>query len=75
MAAKHGFSHTRIEHHKDGSATVHHKHHADSKKDVKHVVQSLDHMHDSLQDHLGVPNPGEAEARSEEHTSELQSHA
>ena len=69
MAKKHhAFSHTHIEHHHDGSATVHHVHESgDSKKDVKHAVPSLDHIHDSLQNHLGAPNPGEAEADAGQH--------
>ncbi len=67
MAKKHGFHTTHIEHHKDGSATVHHKHMDGAHKDVKHAVQSLDHIHDSLQDHLGEPNPGEAEANAGMH--------
>ena len=68
MAKKHhGFTHTHIEHHKDGSATVHHVHHEGPHKDVKHAVPSLDHIHDSLQDHLGSPNPGEIEANAGQH--------
>jgi hypothetical protein len=68
MAKKHhSFTHTHIEHHKDGSATVHHVHHEGPHKDVKHAVPSLDHIHDSLQNHLGSPNPGEAEADAGQH--------
>jgi hypothetical protein len=62
--AKHGFTHTHIEHHHDGSATVHHVHHMGPEHDVKHAVSNLDAMHDSMQDHLGQPNPGEAEANA-----------
>ena len=65
--AHHGFTHTHIEHHGDGSATVHHVHHEGPQKDVKHAVLNLDHIHDSLQDHLGMPNPGEAEANAGNH--------
>ena len=54
--------HTHIEHHADGSHTVHHEHEDGSMHDVKHAVADLDGMHDSMQDHLGTPNPGEAEA-------------
>lgn len=63
----HGFTHTHIKHHADGSATVHHKHKDGPHKDVEHAVPSLDHIHDSLQDHLGMPNPGEAEADQGQH--------
>ena len=65
--AHHGFTHTHIEHHGDGSATVHHVHHEGPHKDVKHAALNLDHIHDSLQDHLGTPNPGEAEANAGDH--------
>ena len=62
--AHHGFSHTHIEHHGDSSATVHHVHHEGPHKDIKHAVANLDGIHDSMQDHLGTPNPGEAEANA-----------
>lgn len=65
--AHHGFSHTHVEHHADGSHTVHHVHHAGPHKDVKHAVPHLDGLHDSMQDHLGMPNPGEAEADAGQH--------
>lgn len=62
--AGHGFKHTHVEHHADGSHTIHH-HHADGPEhDVKHAVGSLDGVHDSMQDHLGTPNPGEQEANA-----------
>ena len=48
--AHHGFTHTHIEHHGDGSATVHHVHHEGPQKDVKHAALNLDHIHDSLQE-------------------------
>ena len=51
---------TRIDHHHDGSHTLH-RHHTDgSVKSSAH--QSLDHLHDALQDHMGTPNPGEMDA-------------
>ncbi len=62
--AGHGFSHTNIEHHADGSHTVHHVHSEGPDKDVKGAKAGLDEVHDSLQDHLGMPNPGEAEAQA-----------
>jgi len=64
---KHKYTHSHIEHHADGSHTVHHVHEEGPHKDVKHAVASLDHMHDSIQDHLGMPNPGEAEADKGDH--------
>jgi len=67
MKKHHGFTHTHIEHHSDHSATVHHVHKDGPHKDVKHAVASLDHLHDSLQDHLGQPNPGEPEAAAGQH--------
>ena len=60
----HGFSHTHIEHHADNSHTIHHVHSDGAHKDVKHAVADLDSVHDSLQDHLGTPNPGEAQANA-----------
>lgn len=58
----HKFRSTHIEHHHDGSATVHHQHEDGADHDVKHAAANLDGVHDSMQDHLGTPNPGEAEA-------------
>lgn len=70
LHAGHGFHRTHIKHHHDGSHTVRHEvhpRHAHLKKDVEHAVGHLDELHDSLQDHLGLPNPGEAEANRGEH--------
>jgi hypothetical protein len=62
MAKKtHKFTHSHHEHHKDGSITVHHVHEDGPHKDVKHAAADLDAAHDSMQDHLGTPNPGEPE--------------
>lgn len=61
--AGHGYKHTHIEHHHDGSHTIHHEH-EDGKSHKKYAVASLDHVHDGLQDNLGMPNPGEAEANA-----------
>ena len=63
----HKFTHTHIEHFKDGSHAVHHVHADGPEHDVKHAAMHLDHVHDSLQDHLGMPNPGEAEADMGQH--------
>ena len=65
--AHHGFTHSKIEHHADKSHTVHHVHSEGPHKDIKHAVHNLDGVHDSFQDHLGVPNPGEAEADAGQH--------
>lgn len=62
--AGHGFKRMEVENHADGSHTVHHIHEDGPHKDVKHAVADLDAMHDSIQDHLGTPNPGEAEAQA-----------
>lgn len=64
---KHKYSHTHIEHHKDGSHTVHHVHEEGPHGDMKHAVADLDSVHDSMQDHLGEPNEGEAEANAGQH--------
>jgi hypothetical protein len=60
--AHHGFTETHMKHHHDGSITVHHMHSEGPHKDVEHAVADLDGAHDSMQQHLGMPNPGEAEA-------------
>jgi len=58
----HPYSHTHIEHHHDGSHTVHHVHESDSSKDVKGAVADHDGLMDHMMDHTSEPNPGEAEA-------------
>ena len=56
---------TRIDHHHDGSHTLH-RHYTDGTvKSSAH--QSLDHLHDAIQDHMGTPNPGEAAADMGDH--------
>lgn len=63
---KHGFSHTHIDLHEDGSATIHHTHESgDPTKDIHHAVGDLDSLHDSLQDHLNQEDYKEAEAAEE----------
>lgn len=49
--AKHGFTHTHVEHHSDGSHTVHHVH-KNPEKDVKHAVADLEAVHQSMHDNL-----------------------
>jgi hypothetical protein len=64
---KHKFSHTVVEHHKDGSHTVHHIHkkhgheHNVPKRegDVKGAAADHDAMLDHVMDHTSQPNPGE----------------
>ena len=51
----HEFTHSTIEHHGDGSHTIEHHHKDGAHKNVKHAAMNLDHVHDSLQDHLGAP--------------------
>lgn len=62
--AKHKYLRTTIEHHYDGSATVHHEH-SDGTSHVKHAVLDLDGVHDSLEDYLR--DPEEVEADLEKH--------
>lgn len=50
--AKHGFHKTEIEHHSDGSHTIHH-YHIEPEKSVHHAVPDHDAMMDSMQQHLG----------------------
>jgi hypothetical protein len=62
---KHKFTHTHIEHHPDGSKTIHHVHKDGPQHDVKHAVPNMDGVHDSLEEHMGEPNKGEAEAMAQ----------
>ena len=62
--AGHGFKRTSVEHHTDGSHTVHHQHEDGASSDVKHAAANMDAVHDSMQNNLGTPNPGEAEANA-----------
>lgn len=63
----HPFSHSVVEHHKDGSHTVHHIHekhgHVHSVPvrdgDVKVAAGDHDHMMDHMMDHTSQPNAGE----------------
>ena len=63
----HKFQRTHIEHFKDGSGTVEHHHEEGAHKNVKHAVGNIDEMHDSVEEHLGAPNAGEAEADGGDH--------
>lgn len=62
--AGHGIKHVHIQHHNDTSHTVHHQHEDGPDHDVKHAASNMDAVHDSMQDNMGTPNPGEAEANA-----------
>jgi hypothetical protein len=64
MAKKHKFTHTHIEHHEDGSHTVHHVHKDGPEHDVKGAVADHDGLMDHMMDHTSAMNPGEAEANA-----------
>ena len=64
---KHKFTHTHIEHHADGSHTVHHVHEEGPHKDVKGATPNHDAMMDHIMDHTSGMNPGEAEADKGDH--------
>jgi hypothetical protein len=69
--AKHGFTETVIDHHDDGSHTMHHIHKDGSEHDHKYAVEDIDSMHDGLESHLGEPNPGE-EAENHEDPAHME---
>lgn len=64
MAKKHKFTHTHIEHHEDGSHTVHHVHQDGPAHDVKGAVADHDGMMDHMMDHTSSMNPGEEAANA-----------
>ena len=72
---KHKFSHTVIEHHSDGSHTIHHIHEKHGHVhnvpvrdgDVKGAAGDHDAMVDHLMDHTSDMNPGEAAASAGDH--------
>jgi hypothetical protein len=56
---------THITHHKDGSHTAVHKHsHPEHHPDETHALSNMDALHAHLEDHVGQPNSGEAEAEA-----------
>ena len=66
MKKHHKYSHTIVEHHDDGTNTVHHVHEkhghqGPSKRegDVKGTAGDHDAMMDHMMDHTSAPNPGE----------------
>src|SRR5208337_1608356 len=57
--------HIRIKSHKDGSHTVTHHHtHPEYHPAEEHGLSNMDALHSHLEDHVGQPNSGEAEADS-----------
>jgi hypothetical protein len=64
--AKHGFTHTHIEHHADGSSTIHHVHHMGPHMDAKGAAMNHDGMMDHMMDHLSEPNEGEGHDENHE---------
>jgi hypothetical protein len=58
--AGHGIKSTHIHHHHDGSHTVE-QHHEDGTM-ASSAKGDLDQVHDHLENTIGSPNPGEAEA-------------
>ena len=69
MAKHPHHTHTTVDHHNDGSHTMHRHHMAPDGKSSVHssAHANLDGVHDALQNHLGTPNPGEAEADAGQH--------
>lgn len=74
MHAGHGFTHTEIELHHDGSATVEHHHEKGADHNMKYAVSDLDCMHDGLEDHLRVADPEDGDDDSEEEKAEEKVH-
>lgn len=72
MAKSHKFSHTVVEHHKDGTHTVHHIHEKHNHQhtvperdgDVKGAAGDHDGMMDHIMDHTSAMNPGEDQDES-----------
>jgi hypothetical protein len=62
-APKKELSHIHIKSHKDGSHTVTHHHtHPEHHPAEEHGLSNMDALHAHLEDHIGQPNSGEAEA-------------
>lgn len=66
MHAGHGFTHTTIEHHDDGSHTI--THHSADGPDKTYARHGIDDLHDGLEENVGSPNDGE-ECEDHEHES------
>lgn len=63
--AGHGFTHTEVELHHDGSATIEHHHEKGPEHNVKYAVPDLDSIHDGFEEHLR-PSESEDEEKAEE---------
>ena len=61
MKKKHPYTHSHVEHHEDGSHTVHHVHKDGPHKDHKSAVGDHDSLMDNMMDNTSAPNPGEPE--------------
>jgi hypothetical protein len=59
LHAGHRFTHTEIELHHDGSATIEHHHEKGPDHNVRYAVSDLDGMHDGLEDNLRLPEKDE----------------
>ena len=66
----HGFTHTEIELHHDGSATIEHHHEKGAQHNKRYAVPDLDGIHDGLEDHLRV-DPDAKEDEEERVEEEL----
>lgn len=64
--AGHGFTHTEVEVHNDGSATIEHHHEKGADHNVKYAVPDLDGIHDGFEDHLRPSDEDEDEEAAEE---------
>lgn len=64
--AGHGFTHTEVEVHSDGSATIEHCHEKGPDHNVKYAVPDLDGMHDGFEEHLRPSDEDEDEEEAEE---------
>lgn len=63
--AGHGFTHTEIEIHDDGSATMEHHHEKGAEHNKKYAKPDLDGIHDGLEEHLRV-DPDEMKEKEDE---------
>ena len=63
--AGHGIHETRIKHHHDGTHTIsHHDEHGNMHPHSESAKGDLDQVHDHLENTIGTPNAGEAEANA-----------
>lgn len=69
--AGHGFTHTEVEVHHDGSATIEHHHEKGPDHNVKYAVTDLDGIHDGFEEHL---RPSENEENEDEEKAEEKIH-